>query len=285
VGRVIVVGSANVDLVWHGLRLPRPGETVTDGTFSRVLGGKGANQAAAAAVLGADVVFVGSVGEDDDGDEVRADLEARGVDCTHLARSGEAATGVALVMVDARGDNVIAVAPGANRFVPPDVAPAVITRDDVVLCSCEVNLDAVENAVDAALRYGAIVIVNPAPARAAFAGAILTPNEQECEQLGGIEQLTAIAPAVVVTQGASGATLYRKQASPHHEPAWQIDAVDTTGAGDAFNAGLAWALANGNSIEQALRYACGVGAVAAGTVGARLPVPDETELPYTRRID
>ncbi len=118
--RVVVIGSANVDLVWHGPRLPGPGETVTDGEFVQVLGGKGANQAAAAAALGAEVYFVGCVGDDEHGRLVRADLEARGIDCSSLTTVGRVPTGVALITVDARGENSVAVAPGANRSVSAD---------------------------------------------------------------------------------------------------------------------------------------------------------------------
>jgi ribokinase len=276
--RVVVVGSANVDLVWHGARLPAPGETVTDGEYLQVLGGKGANQAAAAAALGADVVFVGCVGDDDHGERVRADLEARGIDCRELGVAQGTATGVALITVDEHGENAIAVAPGANRLVPADVAPRVIRSADIVLCSLEVPVETVIAAVDAATAAGAQVIVNPAPPRAAPAGALLTPNEHECERLGGIDVLLGAAPAVIVTRGPAGAALYRPGHAPVEQAAFPVSAVDTTGAGDAFNGALAWALAAGAPIEQALAASCAAGALATRAVGARRALPTAAEV-------
>ena len=277
-GRVIVVGSANVDLVWHGERLPAPGETVTDGTYVAALGGKGANQAAAAAALGADVHFVGCVGDDEHGRMTRADLESRGVDCSALAVTTEAATGVALITVDARGENAIAVAPGANRLVDAIGVSSLITADDVVLCSLEIPVPTVESAVARAREHGAVAIVNPAPPRAAPAGALLTPNEHECERLGGVEYLMAIAPAVVVTRGRAGAELHRSGLPVLRQPAFPTTPVDTTGAGDAFNGALAWALAARHPIEDALPLACAAGALATRAVGARAALPSADDV-------
>ena len=279
---MVVVGSANVDLVWHGERLPAPGETVTDGEFVHVLGGKGANQAAAAAALGAEVHFVGCVGDDDHGRMARADLEARGVECSGLATAVDVPTGVAVITVDARGENAIAVAPGANRRVEADAAARMIRAGDVVLASLEIPVETVEAAVTAALACGAPVIVNPAPPRpgcaSACAGAILTPNEHECAQLGGIERLVAAAPAVIVTRGAAGAVLHRAGRAPIEQAAFAIDAVDTTGAGDAFNGALAWAIDRGEPIERALRLASAAGALSTRAVGARTALPTADEV-------
>ena len=276
--RVVVVGSANVDLVWHGARLPAPGETVTDGEFLQVLGGKGANQAAAAAALGADVHFVGCVGDDHHGEQVRADLEARGIDCRELAVAAGTATGVALITVDANGENAIAVAPGANRLLTANVAPRVIRAGDVVLCSLEIPVETVLAAVDAANAAGAVAIVNPAPPRAAPTGALLTPNEHECAHLGGVERLLESAPAVIVTRGAAGAVLHRPGRAPVEQPPFATRAVDTTGAGDAFNGALAWALAAGEPVERALTAACAAGALATRAVGARSALASATEV-------
>jgi len=275
--RVVVVGSANVDLVWNGPRLPRPGETVTDGTFTQALGGKGANQAAAAAALGANVVFIGCVGDDEHGRMCRADLEGRGVDCAHLDIVA-AATGVALITVDSSGENAIAVAPGANRSLRADATAGLIRRDDVVLCSCEVPLETVAAAVDTAIAAGAEVVVNPAPARAIFPGAIHTPNQLECEALGGVEALVAAAPAVILTLGREGIELHRAGAPVVRRPGFSVHAVDTTGAGDAFNGALAWALAAGCDLEEAARLASAAGALATRAVGARTALPTVDEL-------
>jgi ribokinase len=274
---VVVIGSANVDLMWHGARLPGPGETVTDGDFVQVLGGKGANQAAAAAALGADVHFVGCVGDDEHGRLVRADLEARGVDCSNLAIAGPVPTGVALITVDARGENSVAVAPGANRSVPAS-AVEVIGAGDVVLCSLEIPVETVVAAVAAATARGALAIVNPAPPRAAPAGALLTPNEHECAHFGGVDRLLANAPAVVVTRGAAGAVLHRPGHDPFERAAFAVDVVDTTGAGDALNGALAWALSEGIDLEHALSLACAAGALATRAVGARASLANAAEV-------
>ncbi|MDQ1474846.1 MAG: ribokinase [Actinomycetota bacterium] len=275
--RVVVIGSANVDLVWRGEHLPLPGETVTDGEFVQVLGGKGANQAAAAAALGAEVVFVGCVGDDDHGRLVRSDLEARGVDCSELAITGDAPTGVALITVDRAGENAIAVAPGANRLVPAAVGARMIRSGDVVLCSLEIPVATVEAAVAAARASDALVIVNPAPPRAAPAGAVLTPNEHECERLGGIDALLAAAPAVIVTRGGAGVTLHRAGGAID-QAAFAVDVVDTTGAGDAFNGALAWAISKGTTLEDALPLACAAAALATRAVGARSSLATEDEV-------
>jgi ribokinase len=274
---VVVIGSANVDLVWRGERLPRPGETVTDGEFLQVLGGKGANQAAAAAALGAEVVFVGCVGDDDHGRLVRSDLEARGVECAQLAVCAEP-TGVALITVDARGENAIAVAPGANRLVAPDAGARVIRAGDVVLCSLEIPVETVERAVAAARAVGAVVIVNPAPPRTAPAGAVLTPNEHECEHLGGVDALLRDAPAVIVTRGSEGVRLHRAGREVVEQASFAVEVVDTTGAGDAFNGALAWALSNDVTMEDALPLACAAAALATRAVGARSSLASAAEV-------
>jgi ribokinase len=272
-----VVGSANVDLVWQGDRLPSPGETVTDGQFLTALGGKGANQAAAAAALGSSVQFVGCVGDDAHGALIRADLAGRNIDCRTLATVA-APTGTALIMVGEGGENLIAVAPGANRALAPHAVSGVIEAGDVVLCSCEIPLETVRAAVTEANRAGATAVVNPAPAREAFAGALLTPNEHECAHLGGIDALLALTSMVVVTRGRAGATIYRRAKEPVDVPGFTVDAVDTTGAGDAFNGALAWSLSTGSALDEAVKLACAAGALATRAVGARASLPSAEEV-------
>ncbi len=188
---------------------------------------------------------------------------------------------MAVITVDAQGENAIAVAPGANRLVTVEAALAALApvgRGDVVLCSLEIPVATVEAAVGAARARDAVVIVNPAPPRAALPGAVLTPNEHECERLGGIEHLLGLAPAVIVTRGAAGSVLHRPGQDPVKQPAFAVDAVDTTGAGDAFNGALAWALADGLPIEDALRLAAAAGALATRAVGARSALPTAPEV-------
>jgi ribokinase len=276
--RVVVVGSANVDLVWHGARLPRPGETLTDGSYQRAFGGKGANQASAAARLGAEVAFVGMVGDDDHGRELRADLDQRGVDCTHLGTAA-APTGVALIVVGADGQNMLVVAPGANRALTTDHVERAIAAlahpGDAVLVSLEIGATAASAALAAARGAAAITVCNPAPFDAAIAGAfghcdVVVPNELEAEAFGGREAMQAAgATTVVTTLGANGARLDAAGDEPADHPGRIVDVVDTTGAGDAFCAALAVALADGEPLTSAVSFACAAGALACTALGAR----------------
>lgn len=285
---VVVVGSANVDLVMRVERLPRPGETVIGGTLSRAPGGKGANQAAAAARLGARTWLVGMIGDDELGAWTRAHLEEHGVDLSFLG-VGSSATGVAQIWLDDAGENAIAVASGANAEVSADLVRAAIERIDareaVVLASLEIPEPAVEAAAEAARARGWPVVLNPAPARPLSPAllaccAVLTPNEHEMTELAPDEHalLGAGVGAVVVTRGEGGADLHRAGREVHRQPAFPVEVLDTTGAGDAFSAALAWALADGRELEDAVRLAVGAGALAVRAVGARASLPDRDEL-------
>ena len=286
---VIVVGSLNVDLIVQVPRLPAPGKTVTGGTFARAPGGKGANQAAAAARLGSPTWIVGVVGDDDLGRETRADLQARGVDLSHL-RTGIAHTGVAAILVDERGENLIAVASGSNG----ELSPAMVTEPiaaipvdrAVVLANLEVPEDAVLAAATCARERAWRFVLNPAPARTLSpellaSCAVVIPNEYEVTGLGPPDVdalLGAGVGSVVVTRGAAGADLLRARAPVVHQDAFPVAAVDTTGAGDAFCAAFAWALAEGVTEERALRNAAAAGALATRAVGARESLPDRAEV-------
>jgi ribokinase len=288
-GAVIVVGSVNVDLVVRAARLPSPGETVIGGTFSTAQGGKGANQAAAAAGLGARVRIVGLVGDDDFGREARSDLLARGVDLSHLG-TATGPTGVALIVVDEDGENLIAVASGANEeLTRQSVSSALAVIDEtsaVVLGNLEVPDGAVSAAAAAARDRGWTFVLNPAPARAIDPALIqlcdvLVPNEHEVAELGwsSVESLLdAGVRAVVVTLGSEGAALHRSGMAPRHVKPIPLDAVDTTGAGDSFCGALATWLAEGASIEAALEAAVHAGSLATRSVGARGSLPGRAEL-------
>jgi ribokinase len=282
--RVIVVGSVNVDLVMRVQRLPQPGETVTGGSFTTTPGGKGGNAASAAARLGASTWLVGFTGVDDLGDEAREELLAAGVNVSYLHGTSEAATGVAQVQVDQRGENAIAVAPGANALLGPahveEAVRALARPGAVVLANLEAPLEAVAAAARCARRIGARFVLDPAPARSlpdelVAECDVLTPNEGEANALGGgVEGLLERgAGAVVVTSGSDGATLHRAGHEPLHQASFPVDAVDTTGAGDAFNGAIAWALAGGVPLEDAVRLACAAGALATLGVGARASQP------------
>ena len=286
---VVVVGSVNVDLVVRVPRLPSTGETVTGGTFTRAPGGKGANQAAAAARLGARTRFVGLVGPDDLGAEARGELEAAGVDVSALG-TGHAPTGVAGILVDDRGDNVIAVASGANAELSPayvrEALRAIDVGSPVVLSNLEIPLDAVTATAEWAGERSGRFILNPAPARPldrSLLGrcSVVVANEREASGLGpsSVEDVLAAGPdAVVVTRGPEGADLHVRDRPAHRQQAFAADIVDSTGAGDAFCGALAWALGDGRKAEEAVRLAAAAGALACRAVGARGSLPSREEV-------
>ena len=316
-GRVVVVGSINADLVIRGERLPSPGETVTGGTFERHHGGKGGNQAVAAARLGTPVVFVGAVGDDPFGIEARAALAAEGIDVTELMTLDGWATGVALILVDRRGENLISVAPGANAALEPTaIRPAFdrigVREGDVVLVCHEVPTATVREALQAGRARGARTVFNPAPAdgidRTVLAAAdVISPNRGELLTLASTDarrsgrastygpavgadvaraarsllEASAAGPgvgdSVVVTLGPVGALLVRVDATVD-VPSIAVVALDTTGAGDAFNGALAAAMAQDRPIEDAVRRAVVAGALATTRVGAREGMPTAAEL-------
>jgi ribokinase len=281
---VYVVGSVNLDLVVRASALPSPGETVTGGTFERHGGGKSANQAVAAARHGAAVRMVGAVGTDDLGDEAIADLSAEGVDVTYVARLSNAATGVALIVVDDSGENQIAVASGANAELDPAAVAAALADAEpggVALLGLEVPDRPVLAGARAARDAGLHVVLNPAPARPLpdemlALAPILTPNGPEAAALSGEHDPQAAARAltartgapVVVTVGADGALLADGE-TLEEIPAPRVQAVDTTGAGDAFNGALAAALAGGAALGDAVREAVAVAAESVRRAGAR----------------
>lgn len=291
VGEVVVIGSINVDLVVEVDRLPHPGETVRGGRFSEHHGGKGANQAVAAARAGARVRLIGAVGDDVRGAAAIAALSAEGVDVSGVRRV-PGTTGVALVMLGPRGENQIAVAPGANAEMTPEgLALDDLAADGVVLTTFETPMAAVEAAVRAAHRAGATAILDPAPAHALPAallelGPILTPNQHEVtvaigndDPAAALDELVARhAGPVIVTQGAAGALL--AGADGHEQfpgfPAPEV--VDTTGAGDTFNGTLAAFLAEGHSLGSAIRLANAAAALSIGRRGARTGMPNRSAI-------
>jgi ribokinase len=286
-GRVCVVGSLNVDLVVRVDHLPAPGETVLGGRFSTHDGGKGANQAVAAARAGAGVTLIGAVGSDEHGRRALEALRAEGLDLDRLRRADTEQTGVALIVVGPRGENQIAVAPGANHaWQLDDEDRARIAACDVLLTNHEVPADVVAEALHVAHGAGVRAILNPAPARALSSeilalGPILTPNEHELvvaigndDTQAALEELAARhAGPIVVTQGAAGALVVedgREERFAGHA----VDAVvDTTGAGDTFNGVLAAWLAGGSSLADAVRAANLAASMSVGTAGARDGMP------------
>jgi ribokinase len=263
--RLTVIGSINLDLVAQAERLPRPGETVGGARFSRVPGGKGANQAVAAARLGAEVSLVGCVGHDEFAEPALAGLHEAGVEERWLAK--EASTGIALVTVDRVGETTIVVAPGANAELRPDDLS--VDGAEAVLCQQEIPAETVARAAELAPRF----FLNAAPARDGAPEAELTiVNRLELEALG---ERTGL---VCLTLGAEGAVLLEdgQEVARARPPA--VEAVDGTGAGDAFTACLVVSLLEGRTREDGLRRACAAGALAASRFGAQTSLPTAEEV-------
>ena len=287
----------NVDLVVPVERFPAAGETLLGGDYARHRGGKGANQAVAAARAGGRVRMIGRVGDDGFGAWLRAGLDADGVDHRGVVALADAPTGVAFISVDAEGQNVIIVSPGANgRLSDQDLAPDGFAGADVVLLQLEVPLEATLRAAELAQAAGARVVLNLAPARALEAEQlrhvdVLVVNEHEAALLVGIETralahdpeeaaraLTARVPTVIVTLGAGGSAWARRATATSvlatgRVAGYPVAAVDTTGAGDAFVGALAAALDRGAPLERALRSANAAGALAVTVRGAQPSLP------------
>lgn len=293
-GRVIVFGSINSDLVVRVARLPRPGETVLGGEFAVHGGGKGANQAIAAARAGAAVVMAGCLGEDAYGAERLADLRDEGIDVAHVRRLPDVASGVALIGVDAAGQNSIMVASGANSRVTPAMVEALpLVAGDVLLTQLELPIAAVAAALRAARRAGALAALNAAPMHARLGGLLgevdlLIVNEVEAGDLLGralatieaatLSELAARGPAhVIVTLGAGGVA-FQGDDHPYRVPALPVTPIDTTGAGDAFCGVLAAGLAAGLGLEAAVRRGSVAGGLAVTHAGAQAGLPRRVEI-------
>ncbi len=295
---ITVVGSLNMDLIVRAPHLPAPGETVLGDRFYTAPGGKGANQAVATARLGASVTMVGRVGRDTFGEELRATLTRDGVDVRFVRVDDEQASGVALIALDANGQNNIIVASGANMHVKPadvEAADEWIRRSQILLLQLEIPLEANLRAVELARAAGVPVVLNPAPARALPRELLsqvdyLIPNESEASLLSGVhvhdldsarQAAQALrqreAGTVIVTLGEKGALLVHAD-SARHAPGFAVDVVDTTAAGDAFIAGFAVAMTQGKSLEDAVRFANAAGALATTRLGAQPSLPTLAEV-------
>ena len=295
--KIVVVGSANMDIYAYVSHLPEHGETVIGNRYWMGMGGKGANQAVGACRLGAHTTLVGRVGQDLFGRQMLETLKNHGVNCDFIKVDLEADSGVALVMVDEQAENIISVIPGTNmRISPSDVEAAAdqIRDANVVMMQLEIPLNAVEKSIDIARKNDTLCILNPAPARPLPDSILnkvdlLTPNQTEAKVLTGIpadtvEGAKAAAQVllakgvktVIITLGANGALIVQPNDTIHVD-SFKVDAFDTSGAGDAFMGGLAVALGEGKLLAEAVRFANIVGALSTTRPGAMPAMPTRTE--------
>jgi ribokinase len=297
--KIVVIGSCNTDMVIKADRLPIPGETVIGGTFLMNAGGKGANQAVAAARQGGKVVFVSKTGNDVFGKQSIELYKSEGINTDFIFSDPKLPSGVALIMVDGHGENCIAVASGANgSLVPADIekAKAEVESADYVLMQLEIPIETVEYAAEMAASKGIPVILNPAPARTLSDRLLkslflVTPNETEAEILSGIKvfdwdsarQAANVISAkgvdnVVITMGALGAFIKEKD-EYHIVEAFKVVAIDTTAAGDSFSGSLCVGLSEGKSIHESVKSAAKVAALTVTRMGAQSSIPYRNELP------
>lgn len=292
--KIAVIGSINMDLTCQAERHPQKGETVSARDLRFIPGGKGANQAVAAARLGGDVIMFGCVGDDAFADRLIDNLDRNGVNTKHIRRISNMSSGIAMITV-AQKDNVIVVIPGANECVTPDYLNCVqeyILEADIIVIQNEIPLETVKAVIDLAYDHGKVLIYNPAPAMPVAQEMIhkvsfLTPNEHEVTQIfpgenGFEDMLTAQKGRMLVTLGDNGvAALINDRVTVI--PTRKAHVVDTTGAGDTFNGAFAFALANGNDIEDALRFANIAASISTESYGAQngMPTLDTVEREFT----
>ena len=297
--RITVVGSLNMDLVIRSPHIPQPGETILGSDFQTFPGGKGANQAVAAAKLGAYVSMVGRLGQDSFAEVLLENLASSGVDPSHISRDPEAASGVALIVVDDHGENTIVVASGANMQIDEgqiDAAEDTIAGSDVLVLQLEIPLPAVMRSAEIARQHSVPVVLNPAPARDLpdeLFGLVdvLIPNETETTLLSGqpasseaeLKQasrslLERGSGAVVITLGSRGALMANQENPCQIIPGFKVDPVDTTAAGDAFVAGLAVHLGEGSPLSEAILWGNAAGALATMRSGAQTSAPSRQEV-------
>lgn len=295
--KITVLGSINMDLVIRCMRLPRPGETITAGSLTEVPGGKGANQAVAAARAGGDVRMIGCVGDDGFGPRLLDNLLAESIDCQSVSAIERSESGIAVVAVERSGENSIMVVPGANGKLSADqvtkCAP-VIQKSDVLMVQLEIPIDAVIEGVRIAKAAGVKVILDPAPARHLpedlLSVDLLCPNESEAALISGqtvrsIDEATAVAEslrhkgvrAVAITLGAEGTLLCDHQQT-ERVASIKTQAVDTTAAGDAFAGALAVRWSETGSLIDAVRWANAAGALAASATGAQPSLPRRDQI-------
>jgi len=297
-GRIVVIGSINMDIVIHAERMPRQGETVFGSNLNFFPGGKGANQAVAAARLGAETYMVGRVGKDSFGEPLRSRMLQNGINCDHVIVDENAATGTALIVINPEGNNSILVAPGASQNVSPgdaDAAADLIRNADALLMQFEIPLESVAHAADLAKAHGVLTVLDAGPAKKCSPDLltevdVLSPNETEAEALIGLP-ITDLASAknaaqefmemgvktLVLKLGENGC-IAASEGKITHYPAFSVSPVDTTAAGDAFTAALGVELARGEPFDRAARFANAAGALSTLKPGAQPSMPTREQV-------
>ena len=295
--RIIVVGSSNTDMIIKVPHLPAPGETVLGDEFQMIHGGKGANQAIAAARAGGQVIFLSCLGNDTFGKNALEKLKNEGIDTSHIKISDEGPSGVAMINVASSGENSISVAPGANSLLlPEDIerAGSIFENADIVLLQLEIPMETVTRTIRLAREYNLRVILNPAPARKLEPGLlamidIITPNETEAAILSsveneGLDKKTLIGKlkelgleTIIITLGEKG-VMFSSNGQEGHMNGNKVDVIDTTAAGDTFNGYLAVALAGGATLDESIRIANQAASVSVTRLGASTSIPFLSEI-------
>ena len=305
-GYVLIIGSSNMDLNIYSQRLPNAGETVTGGTFKQFLGGKGANQAVASVRSGAKTTFIAKIGNDGFGDQMIARFTKEGIETTHIIRDSQEASGVAFILIDDNGENMISVAPGANaRLSKTDIEKVsdVIKKASVIVVQMELPIETIELIYHIASMGDAIKILNPAPLKPIPPNMlknidIVIPNEGELFRLHSLLKLKEVSgkgrekiinaskdiatlgvKTIITTLGSKGCLIYDKENDQKIEiPAFKVKAVDTVGAGDCFNGVLASKLFQGENLINAVKYATAAASIAVTRKGAQESMPYEEEI-------
>lgn len=297
--KILVIGSSNTDLVVKTSHIPEPGETVLGGDFMMAAGGKGANQAVAAARLGGDVAFIAKVGNDMFGKGSIENYKKENMDISHILVDQEAPSGVALISVDSKAENCIVVAPGANNKLSKadiDSAKDLISSCDYILMQLEIPMEVIEYVAEIAFAKGKKIILNPAPAAPLSKNLIsklylITPNKTESRQITGMKKVETDAEVsdaadallkmgaenVVITLGTKGSFIKTKSIS-EMVPAIKVKAVDTTAAGDTFSGALCVALSEGNSLLDSVKFATKASSISVTKMGAQSSIPYRKEI-------